>query len=121
MDRSVGAVDLRMPHLTAEPFGPAMQGQRAVIGDEVVRDAIEHEAGVLDTIGDAAGQRAEMRAVLGIGVESIEPQDDTALAARHRHAPVAHHDAVVDDVDLNARVADQPELIDPFAAEFPKA
>ena len=91
-----------------------MQLQFARIGRQLIGHAIELEAGTLDAIGHATGQRPEMRAMGGIGVELVKAQYHRAFTPGHRHAPVAHHHAIADNVDTDASVAGQAELIHPL-------
>ena len=67
------------------------------------------------------GQRTEMRRMLGIGVEVLQPQHHRTPGCAHRYPPVAHHHAPGDDVHLDAAVADQPELLDLVALKRAEA
>jgi hypothetical protein len=89
-----------------------MQRVRRFVRRQRVAPAVDLKTRAGNAVGDAPGKRAEMRAVLEIGLKRLEPEHHRAHAARHRHAPVAHRNAVADNVDLDTRVAGQPELVD---------
>ena len=112
--RIIGAVDLTLPDLPSQPLIATMQLQLARIGRQLIGHAIELEAGTLDAIGHAAGQRPEMRAMGGIGAELVKAQHDRALTPGHRDAPVTHHHAIADNVDTDPGIAGQAELIHPL-------
>jgi hypothetical protein len=111
----VGFVQLGVPHLPAQAFGTAMQVKRAIIGGKLKGLAVELEAGALDTIGYAPREGAEMGALFGISVEMVKAQHNRAFAAGHRHTPVPHHHAIIDQVNGYTRVAHEAELVHALA------
>jgi hypothetical protein len=59
--------------LPAEAFGPAMKAVGALIGDDLIGLAPDLEACAADPVGDTSRDGAEMRRVLRIVVEFLEP------------------------------------------------
>ena len=97
--------------------GPAVQGvdaggvrgRRVLVGQDVVRLAVDHEARVLDPVRVAAGHAAEVRvlAVHGVVGGVVEAAHDVALhAGRVVDEQVGDGRAVGDEVGADADAAD---------------
>ena len=78
--RVLGCIGLGRPDDAPEAFGTAVQHVPAFVRRELVGLAVELEARAADAVGDAAGERTEMRRVAGIGGELVEAED-------HRRTP----------------------------------
>src|SRR5690606_10320463 len=105
----------------AETLFAPVKLQVASIGGQLVGYPVNFEAGALDAVGDAPGKRAEMRAVEGIGLKALKAQNDAAFPARDRHPPVPDGNAIADDIDHDACIADQPKLVHALAAVLAKS
>jgi hypothetical protein len=115
-----GAVGFAIPHQPAKAFGAAVQLQLAAghVGRQFVGHAIEGEARILDAIGHAPGERAEMGVVLDVARQMVEAEDDRTLALGRRDAPIANDHAEADDIDLDAAFGRQVKLVDALARVF---
>src|SRR5262249_543719 len=64
-----------------KPDRPAVQGVGAVVDRKMIRLPVKIELPAGDAVGVATDQRAEIRLVVQVGIESIESQHDVAAEA----------------------------------------